>query len=443
MRPTTPAVIRAPTRSPPRRSRSAAIATEEEYNSRARRIRRARPLHAPERAARRAALETWLMKQLREALDRGHLEEAYDQLKQALTLWDAEELAGKINDDGAARRRRAHRAAFRKRGAHEEVLVALIARDDARARRRAACARATTRSSGWLRAGGATESEIGARRSTGAAASSRTSRRWRALWPSPFVVDELTRLYFERHDAGIAESARPRRRRAAAHDLRALFGGPAPVDGVRSGAPLPARLRARRGRRQAAARSRRRSRATSRCASSSRSGPASRRRRPTPSTWRGLLAQGHDDADVAERVCVDATARFPRRPSRTCARADRDGARSARRRHARVRSGAPARSRRSREIWEPLARLWQSAPVRSWSATRTWTCRELEPQLKKVEAFHAAAQKQFPGEPIHPSLAGALFEVGRGYYNAGQDATRRWSTSSARSRSSRRRPRSS
>ena len=73
----------------------------------------------------------------------------------------------------------------------------------------------------------------------------------------------------------------------------------------------------------------------------------------------------------------------------------------------------------SREIWQQLAHLWERRLV-GFASDENLDVSQLEPQLKKVEAFHAAAQKQFPGEPIHPSLAGALFEVGRGYYNAGR-----------------------
>ena len=79
--------------------------SEDDYNS-ARGEYDAIPLHATERPARREALQAWLMKQLSEGVDRGHLEEAYEQLKQAATLWDPEELSGKVHDERAPRRRR-------------------------------------------------------------------------------------------------------------------------------------------------------------------------------------------------------------------------------------------------------------------------------------------------------------------------------------------------
>ncbi|HEX9101609.1 MAG TPA: tetratricopeptide repeat protein, partial [Polyangia bacterium] len=134
----------------------------------------------------------------------------------------------------------------------------------------------------------------------------------------------------------------------------------------------------------------------------------------------GLLAQGHDDADVAERVCVDATARFPSAPEpHLCAgqiAMARDQLVVAMREFEAARQAQPA----NREIWQQLARLWQQRLFTLVNGSDNIDLSQLEPQLKKVEAFHAAAQKQFPGEPIHPTMAGALFEVGRGYYNAGR-----------------------
>ena len=72
-----------------------------------------------------------------------------------------------------------------------------------------------------------------------------------------------------------------------------------------------------------------------------------------------------------------------------------------------------------RKIWEAAGRLWERRLFQLVS-DENLNVAQLEPQLKKVEAFHAAAQKQFPGEPLHPSMAGALFEVGRGYFNVGR-----------------------
>ncbi|MGZ3426416.1 MAG: hypothetical protein ACXVCV_07195 [Polyangia bacterium] len=396
-----------------------AITSEDDYNA-ARPEYDALTVHASERAARRAALEAWLTRQLRSALDRGHAEEAYDQLKQAATLWDAEELGGKIEDpslhDAAARIEQA----FKKRGAHEEVLVALaielqLAPGDAAVRAR------YDGVTGWLRAGGATESEMG-QPVDGRGRVIEDLETVAKLWPSPFVVSELTRLYLERHDAGIASDPlglgrRPRR--GNANDLRALLqGGPRP-----STAYDLARLYLRISKPDEAV-------AKLKALKTPQPGDEQIRlliersasKQATPSdaiNVAGLLAQGHDDADVAERVCIDATARFPQAPDPHLCAGEvamvRDQFVVAMREFEAARQLQPG----NRKIWEQLARLWQQRLFLLVS-DENLDVAQMEPQLKKVEAFHAAAQKQFPGEPIHPSMAGALYEVGRGYFNAGR-----------------------
>jgi tetratricopeptide (TPR) repeat protein len=393
------------------------IANEDDYNA-ARAEYDALLLHAPERAPRRAALEAWLLKQLKEYVDRGHLEEAYEQLKQAATLWDPEELADKPKDealrDGAVRIEQA----FRKRGAHEEVLVALmlemsLAPGDAGVRAR------YDEITNWLRAGGATESEAGTTLD-GRGRVIDDLETVARLWPSPFVVDELTRLYFERHDAGIANDPLGLgRRRLRGNDLRALLQqGPRP-----STAYDLARLYLRVSKPDEA---------VVKLAAIKTPQPGDEQIKKLIERWAGkqatpsdainvagLLAQGHDDADVAERVCVDATARFPQAPEpHLCAGQiayARDQLVVAMREFEDARLLQPS----SKEIWQQLARLWQQR-LFLVTSNENLDVSQIEPQLKRVEAFHAAAAKQFPGETIHPSMADALFEVGRGYYNAGR-----------------------
>jgi tetratricopeptide (TPR) repeat protein len=395
-----------------------AVSSEEDYNT-ARAEYDALTLHAPERAARRAALEAWLIKQLDQDLDHHHLEEAYEELKQAATLWDPEELAGDVKDEPLREAAMRIEQAFKKRGAHEEVLVALVlemklAPGDASVRARYDGITA------WLRAGGATESEIGAM-VDGRGRVIEDLETVARLFPTPFVVAELTRLYFERHDAGVANDplGLGRRPRARGGDLRAILqGGPRP-----STAYDLARLYLRISKPEVAA---------AKLALIKTPQPGDEQIRALIEHWAGkqatppdainvagLLAQGHDDFDVAERVCIDATARFPQAAEpHLCAgqiAMQRDQLVVAMREFEAARQLQPT----SREIWQQLARLWERrlyAIVNDGDVDIT----QIEPQLKKVEAFHAAAQKQFPTEPIHPSLAGALFEVGRGYYNAGR-----------------------
>ncbi|MDB4967442.1 MAG: hypothetical protein JWN44_3131 [Myxococcales bacterium] len=392
------------------------IATEDDYNS-ARPEYDAIPVGAPDRPGRRAALLAFLAKQIRDGVDRGHAEEAYDSFKQALTLWDATELSGQLDDgtlkDSAVRIEQA----FKKRGAHEEVLAALVVEltlspGDAGVKARYGGV------TGWLRAGGATESELGVP-VDGRGRVIEDLETVARLWPAPFVVDELTRLYFERHDAGLSSDPlglgrRPRRggdlrsmlqggpRASTAYDLTRLYLRVSrPDDGVvqlhKIKTPQPGDEQIRL--------------LIDRYAS----------KQATPNDALNiamLLAQGHDDADVAERVCVDSTSRFPQAAEpHLCAgqiAMVREQMVVAMREFEAARQIQPA----NREVWQQLAKLWERR-LFALGSDEKLDVSQLEPQLKKVEAFHAAAQKQFPGEPLKPSLAGALFEVGRGYYNAG------------------------
>ncbi|MGZ3441374.1 MAG: hypothetical protein ACXVDD_17765, partial [Polyangia bacterium] len=362
-----------------------AITSEDDYNA-ARPEYDALTVHASERAARRAALEAWLTRQLRSALDRGHAEEAYDQLKQAATLWDAEELGGKV-EDAALHDAAAHiEQAFKKRGAHEEVLVALaielqLAPGDAAVRAR------YDGVTGWLRAGGATESEMG-QPVDGRGRVIEDLETVAKLWPSPFVVSELTRLYLERHDAGIASDPlglgrRPRR--GNANDLRALLqGGPRP-----STAYDLARLYLRISKPDEAV-------AKLKALKTPQPGDEQIRllieryasKQATPSdaiNIAGLLAQGHDDADVAQRVCIDATARFPQAPDPHLCAGEvamvRDQFVVAMREFEAARQLQPG----NRKIWEQLARLWQQRLFLLVS-DENLDVAQMEPQLKKVEA---------------------------------------------------------
>src|SRR5262249_29618523 len=71
---------------------------------------------------------------------------------------------------------------------------------------------------------------------------------------------------------------------------------------------------------------------------------------------------------------------------------------------------------KERELWEALAKLYQKRLYQLVS-DENLNLADLEKALAKVEAFYAEAQGRFPAKPLQPSLAGALFEVGRGYYN--------------------------
>jgi tetratricopeptide (TPR) repeat protein len=390
------------------------VASEDEYDA-ARADYDAVPPGERERKPRRAVLEAWLLTQVREQLDRGHPEDAYEQFRQAVTLWDPEELAQKPRDATLQAVSERVETAFKKRGAHEEVLLALCVQMSLDDGARGPARRRFDEVIGWLRAGGATESELG----------SAVDGRGRVvddmetvarLWPSPFVVDQLTAMYLERPSDAIDPSgARPRR----GADLRALLqGGSAP-----SPAYDLARLYLRVSRPDEAV-------VQVHKVKPSRPGDeqvqkliekyADKKAAPSDAlNVAMLLAQGHEDADVAERVCADSALRFPQAAEpHLCAgqiAMARDRLVVAMRHFEAARQLQP----NNREIWQQLARLYERRLFQLVSSENL-NVAELEPQLKKVEEFHAGANKQFPGEPLHPSLAGALFEVGRGYFNAGR-----------------------
>ncbi len=396
-----------------------AITSEDDYAT-ARAEYDALALHAPERAARRAALETWLARQLREDLDRGHVEDAYEQLKQAATLWDADELDGKISDEGLRGSAVRIEQAFKKRGAHEEVLAALIIEMKLSPGESGARARFDQVVS-WLRAGGATESEAGAALD-GRGRVIEDLETVARMWPSPFVVDELTRLYLERHNDGLSNDLLGLGRRRpgrTSNDLRAIL-----QSGARASTGYDlARLYLRVSKPDLAVAKLKEIKAPQpgdvQIARLIERWASKQATPPDAINVAGLLAQGHDDADVAERVCIDATRRFPQAiEPHLCAgqiAMARDQLVVAMREFEAARQQQPS----NREIWQQLAQLWERR-LFALVSDENLDVAQLEPQLKKVEAFHAAAQKQFPGEPLHPSLAGALFEVGRGYFNAGR-----------------------
>src|SRR5262249_5550498 len=256
--------------------------------------------------------------------------------------------------DGAVRIEQA----FKKRGAHEGVLVALavellLAPNDATARAR--YGEVTT----WLRSGGATESEMGAP-VDGRGRVIDDLETVSKLGPSPFVVDELTRLYFERHEAGLAADPlglgrRPRR----GSDLRSILSG-----GTRPSTAYDlSRLYLRVSKPDEALAQLRKIKTPQ---------PGDEQIRLLVDRYAGkqatpgdainvamLMAQGHDDADVAQRVCTDSAQRFPQAAEpHLCAgqiAMAREQLVVAMRELESARQLQPG----NREIWQQLARLWE------------------------------------------------------------------------------------
>lgn len=385
------------------------ISSEEDFNS-ARAEYEALAVGSPERRARHAILQQWVLARVQQALDGGHLEEADEQLKQALTLYDADELHGAVDDKPLGATVAKIEQAFRRRGAHQEVMVALavqisLAPADGEARRR------YQEVASWLRSSGATDDEGGM--VDGHARVVEDLEAVARLWPSAFVVEQLTALYTER-PAGDSPSLNHRLHRGA--DLRELLQN-APKASL--GYDV-ARLYLRISRPDQALEQVKKLNGDEQLRTLLEKLTA-----PTAQATDAvavaiyLTQQGRDDRDVAVRVCRDAARRFPNAPE------------------PRVYAGQLALSLDQlvvalknfeeavrlepgrRDAWEALAKLYQLRLLQLVSSDDL-NIDELEKQLHRVEAFHAEAAKRFPDKPLRSGMAGALLEVGRGYFNAGR-----------------------
>lgn len=377
---------------------------------------------SPERAARRPALEGWLEKQLKSALDGGHLEEAWEFLKQALTLWDPAELRRKPNDPALLAAVGEAEKKFRHRGSHEEVIAALAveqslaptADDDKRVRERYA------QVVSWLRNGSANDDDPASSEAAGRERVIEDLEGAARLWPSPFVVQELTQAYLERPGES-ALGAFQRRMRRGAEQLRELIqGSTAP----RSLAYELARLYLRISRPDEAARLLGKLKGHPGDEAELRT-KVERYASPGASPMDAVqlaaafIDRGRDDRDVALRVCKDAARRWPNaaEPQLCAGKAayDLDQLGAALKYFEEAARLDPGRE----ETRAALAKLYQMR-LSQIVSDENLDLRELEAQLKRVEAFHADYARRFPGKPLHPSMAEALFEVGRGYYNVGR-----------------------
>jgi tetratricopeptide (TPR) repeat protein len=373
----------------------------------------------PARPKRRAALEGWLVKQIAQLIDRGHPEESYEWLKQAATLWDPLELADHPHDGELVDAAIKVEKAFRKRGAHEEVLAALAIELSLGGDPKGTRAR-YDQVIEWLRVGGVTgDADLGA---PPADARQRVIDDLEAvarIWPSPFIVDQLTPLYLERSTPGDILGLGARRGRRGG-DLRELLQG-----AQRSSTAYDlARLYLRVSRPADAVAQLHKLKVQTPGDEQARNiveKYASKQANPGDAINVAMLftQSSHDDRDVALRVCRDASHRFPQAPEpRLCA------GQLAKMLNQPVIAmnnfeAAIKLQSNDREAWQQLAEIYEGRLLQL-ASDENLDVAQLEPQLKNVEAFHAAAAKQFPGEPIKPSLAGAIFEVGRGYYNAGR-----------------------
>jgi tetratricopeptide (TPR) repeat protein len=395
------------------------IDTEEEYTS-TRSGYETLAVRDPARRAVRTGLEAFLLKNVARALDGGHLEEAYDQFRLALTLWDADELAAPEPDRALAGAADRLERALRRRGQHQEVLTTLAVEitlgADPTAERRFGEVTA------WLRSGGSQSSEDFAALD-GRERLVEDLEAVAKVWPSPFAVNKLRDLYLERPDRQFGVLNRRVRRGQELREL--LGGGSSPTLGYEL-----ARLYLRVGRLDDAVAALRKLEnqpgddAQLRGLLDKLAAPSGRPADAIAVAMQFAQPQ-RDDRDVAERVCRDAARRFTSAPEpRLCVgqlalSLGRLGVATASFEEA-VKL-EPGR----REAWEALARIYQERLVMLVS-DENLDVKDLEPRLRRVEAFYAEADKRFADRPLRPSMAGALFEIGRGYFNGGRiaEATR-------------------
>jgi tetratricopeptide (TPR) repeat protein len=364
-------------------------------------------LRAADRAPRRAALETFLLGRVNLAVEGGHYDDAWDDLKQALTLWDAEELRTSVSDAPLLSSLGRFERALRPRGAHQWVLASLAAQaslGDSEAQKKF---RQVTE---WLRnAADGTDGDGHERVVEDLEAVAR-------LWPSPFLVGELTQLYLEPGDPTAAVARRLRH----GADLRELLGSGSHPNTSYDLARLYLRISQPRQALEALNKLPGEGDAKLKALLVKHVSDAA-----LPGDDIELAkyfagpANARDDRDVAARICRDAARRFPAAPEpRLCAGElafTLDQLMVALHNFEEAVRLEPGR----RDAWEALAKLYQKRLYQLVSDENLKVA-ELEKALGRVESFYGEAQKRFPEKPLSPSMAGALFEVGRGYYNVGR-----------------------
>lgn len=388
-----------------------AIASEDEY-TRLRSEYEALDLGDPRRAALRDRLAQWLFARVRGQLDAENSEPAFERFQQALTLWDASEIATRTGRPSPVEERLYQTAlaieqAFRRRGAHEQVLSALAVErslrpDDAMARERWQLVR------DWLLAQGTFED--GARQRL-----IDDLMTVVGTWPARFVIDELAALYLDTREesrgmgrrglrGGRFDLSQLRRLQQAniplAHRLAALYLRISDATGAAAAlAKLSGREDADEELRNLVA------------------GYAGTQATPRQAFELAQQMLRTQDLNVPAQVCRDAARRFPAAVEPWLCLgtiAEQQG---------RVLVALRAfeelwrRTPERREVWEELAKLHEFHLFQLASGSRL---DELVAELQRVEMFHARARERFPEKPLAPSLAGAYFEVGRGFYNAGR-----------------------
>jgi tetratricopeptide (TPR) repeat protein len=377
---------------------------------------------APRRALLRAALVDFQVRQLQRALDGAHLEEAATALRSALTLWEPSELRGSAPPSvpGLLQAAEALERAVRRRGQHAEVVLALTAQELLAPPERSEAARARMKAlEAWLLGEGLEDDEL---RAEGLDKLTEDYEAAARAWPSPFVVERLTALYLQRGAA--AEAFAPQRgrrgrglagllspgRRQVLLDLARLY---LRISQPELLPPLAAKLLVSSDEGSILTLI---SRAT---------GPES-----TPEELLKLAQlfsrEGAREADreLGLRLCRDGARRFPKavEPLLCVGEFAAEGGQMglALRAFEEARTLDPNRP----EVWESLIRL-SLARLAQIVTDEHIRLDQMEQQVRKLEEALGEAKRRFP-ERSRLSMSAVLFEVGRGYYNAGrpEDAVR-------------------
>ena len=378
------------------------------------------------RAPKRRPIVQYLTTEIATAIDRDHAEEADTPFKQLLTLYSPAELrtlaqpGSSLAADAAPVLAAARRVelAFRKRGAHEQVLTALSAQIalDGNTGARARFTDVTT----WLETSGAADED-------GPDGATRVIDDLEAVarvLPAPFLVEELARRYRIPKAPVTQRGGKPSLRAlreimgeerggSRAYELARLF--------LRVSDPIRARKELLVLKEKATLRGDENDLLALLEKVNAKEARATDSVDLSMFVVRQSRERGVDDRDVALRICRDAEPGFPQAlEPRLCSgqlALSMEQLVVAMHSFEAVRTIDPAR----RESWDALARIYQ-ARLFQLVTEENLDVSGLPAELARLETFHAEAQKRFPTAPLQPGLAGAVFEVGRGYYNAGRIA---------------------
>jgi tetratricopeptide (TPR) repeat protein len=382
------------------------------------------PVGAPERARYRQALLDHDLERVARALKRHKGEAAYAALCDALALWDAVELRGKVTEPRLAQAARRVADLWARRGAEREVLTALHALLTLSGHDPKVAAEIDGIHT-WLNE---------------ASRADPPGVRWQRLiddyeaivrvWPAPAVVDRLQRLYVERQVA-------------VSHGLRGSFGGQgmrgvremllAHASFVRTGFNLarlflrvdqPARaLEALRGLAnqpgedpellalldKAEAKN---ATAQDLLAVARQVGLAASQRGPNMPT-----AERSADLDAALRVCSGVIHRFPQEIMGYLCAGEMAYHTQRRGLAIRIFEAAQTLDPSRREPYDALSILYYQ---RFRGRLSEEALQDAQGEVANLEKLHAEARRRWPDQPLVPPLAASYLELGRGYYNYGK-----------------------